>query len=93
MLQQAVKLKQMKKQKASARKQGRVSKEQENIKKEANRKFRAEKSTITRAVSSVGRIQRQRKEEMEQDQNRISTKQRRAASFHHQHFIFNRTWR
>ena len=37
MLQQAVKLKQMKKQKASARKPGRVSKEQENIKKEANK--------------------------------------------------------
>ena len=75
MLQQAVKLKQMKKQKASARKQGRVSKEQENIKKEANRKFRAEKSTITRAVSSVGRIQRQRKEEMNLEGRTTEVKQ------------------
>ena len=65
----------MKKQKASARKQGRVSKEQENIKKEANRKFRAEKSTITRAVSSVGRIQRQRKEEMNLEGRTTEVKQ------------------
>ena len=63
MLQKAVKLKQMKKQKASARKQE-VSAKNRKIqkKKKANRKLRAEKNTITRAVSSVGRIQRQRKE-------------------------------
>lgn len=65
----------MKKQKASARKPGCVSKEQENIKKEANRKFRAEKSTITRAGSSVGRIQRQRKEEMNLEGRTTEVKQ------------------
>ena len=41
---------------------------------------------ILRYKRQNGSPQRQRKEEMEQDQSRISTKQRRAASFHHQHF-------